>query len=528
VRLGRAVSKRFLWWGLPLVLAAVAAACSGGGGEGEETAALDPEAAPRLLRGERLVSALRGGGYVISFRHAATEPVPDDADPVVLSDCDTQRNLSAEGRRQARAIGQAIERLQIPIGRVLSSRFCRALETARLAFGKVIREPRLENLETAETEAERDARIEGLRRLLSTAPDGATNSVLVTHGFNLTPATGVTVEEGGAAVFRPQGERGFALVATLALSEWEELAERVAREAPPVLREYALAPGSGPHDVAPAPDGSVWYTAQAAGELGRLDPATGETERVPLGEGSAPHGVIVGPDGAAWVTDSGLNAIVRVDARTRAVRRFPLPGGVYANLNTATFDRRGILWFTGQSGYYGRVDPATGRVEVFEAPGGAGPYGITTTPGGDVYYASLAGSHIARIDAKTGRVTVIEPPTADQGARRIWSDSGGRLWVSEWNVGRLGMYDPAADSWREWTLPGAAPQPYAVYVDDQDKVWLSDFGANALVRFDPETERFTRFPLPSESANVRQILGRPGEIWGAESAADALVVVRRP
>jgi virginiamycin B lyase len=67
---------------------------------------------------------------------------------------------------------------------------------------------------------------------------------------------------------------------------------------------------------------------------------------------------------------------------------------------------------------------------------------------------------------------------------------------------------------------------YAVYVDERDKVWLSDFGANALVRFDPATQRFTRVDLPSPEAAVRQILGRRGEIWGAESGADKLVVVR--
>jgi virginiamycin B lyase len=66
---------------------------------------------------------------------------------------------------------------------------------------------------------------------------------------------------------------------------------------------------------------------------------------------------------------------------------------------------------------------------------------------------------------------------------------------------------------------------YAVYVDDRDKVWLSDFGANALWRFDPATERFTRVALPSAGAAVRQILGRPGEVWGAESGTDKLVVV---
>lgn len=293
------------------------------------------------------------------------------------------------------------------------------------------------------------------------------------------------------------------------------------------IQEYPVPAGTHPHDVAPAPDGSVWYTAQISGALGRLDPATGETRHIPLGSGSSPHGVIVGPDGAPWITDSGLNAIVRVDPQTEEVQVFSLPAGSgYANLNTAAFDPNGILWFTGQNGIYGRLDPSNGEMNVFDAPRGRGPYGITVTPDGTVYYASLAGSHVGRIDPQTGEATVLEPPTSNQGARRVWSDSQGRVWVSEWNSGQVAVYDPADDSWREWKLPGSNPQAYAVYVDDQDKVWLSDFGANALVRFDPTSETFTVFELPSSDAAVRQILGRPGEIWGAESGVDKLVVIR--
>jgi virginiamycin B lyase len=293
------------------------------------------------------------------------------------------------------------------------------------------------------------------------------------------------------------------------------------------IQEYAVPPGTHPHDVAPAADGNIWYTAQISGALGKLDPETGETRHIPLGSGSSPHGVIVGPDGAPWITDSGLNAIVRVDPETEEVQKFTLPAeSGYANLNTAAFDPQGILWFTGQNGIYGRLDPSTGDMQVFEAPRGRGPYGITVTPDGTVYYASLAGSHVGRIDPQTGEATVLEPPTSSQGARRVWSDSQGRIWVSEWNAGQVAVYDPAADSWQEWKLPGSGPQAYAVYVDDQDRVWLSDFGANSLVRFDPETESFTTFELPSPQAAVRQILGRPGEIWGAESAVDKIVVIR--
>jgi virginiamycin B lyase len=293
------------------------------------------------------------------------------------------------------------------------------------------------------------------------------------------------------------------------------------------VETFPVPAGSRPHDVAPAADGGVWFTAQGAGYLGHLDPVSGRVIRVPLGPGASPHGVIVGSDGAAWITDGGLNAIVRVDARTRAVRRFPLPPNrAGANLNTAAFDDSGVLWFTGQSGVYGRLDPVSGGMTVYDAPGGRGPYGITVTPSGQVFYASLAGSHIARVDTRTGAATVLQPPTADQGARRVWSDSAGRVWVSEWNAGRLAVFDAAANQWREWKLPGPSPQAYAVFVDDRDHVWVSDFGANTLVRFDPTTQRFTSVALPDGEANVRQIHGRPGEVWGAASAQDRLVLIR--
>jgi virginiamycin B lyase len=292
------------------------------------------------------------------------------------------------------------------------------------------------------------------------------------------------------------------------------------------VREFDVPAGSHPHDVAPADGGGVWYTAQGSGELGLLDPATGEVTEIALGAGSAPHGVIVGPDGAPWITDGGLNAIVRVDPATREVRVFPLPADrPGANLNTAAFDATGTLWFTGQSGVYGRLDPDTGEMDVFDAPRGRGPYGITVTPGGEIFYASLAGSHIASVDIETGTAAPIDSPTSGQGARRVWSDSQGKIWVSEWNAGQVGVYDPSNGSWREWRLPGSAPQTYAVYVDERDDVWLTDFGANAIVRFDPRTETFESFALGATPANVRQLLGREGEVWGAESARDKLVAI---
>ena len=290
---------------------------------------------------------------------------------------------------------------------------------------------------------------------------------------------------------------------------------------------YEVVRGAQPHDVAPAPDGTVWYTAQGQGALGILDPKTSKVHQINLGANSAPHGVIVGPDRAAWITDGGQNAIARFDPATKAVKLFALPKDFpNANLNTATFDHKGILWFTGQNGVYGRVDPATGKVEAWKAPKGVGPYGITTTPNGEVWYASLAGDHIAKIDTVSGDALMVQPPKPGVGPRRIWSDSKGLLWVSFWNSGEVGRYDPLAKVWKVWGLPRSKGGCYAVYVDDKDKVWLTDFTANAILRFDPATEKFESFPSDRRNASVRQLLGRPGELWGAESGADRLVVVR--
>ena len=297
----------------------------------------------------------------------------------------------------------------------------------------------------------------------------------------------------------------------------------------PAMRSWPLGTPqrTGIHDLAPAPDGGVWFTAQASGHLGWFDPKSGRTELIPLGGGSSPHGVIPGPDKAAWITDGGLGAIVRVGWPDRTVRAFPLPAGSpYANLNTCTFDADGDLWFTGQSGVVGRVATKTGTVTVKDAPKGRGPYGICTTPGGDVWWCSLAGSFIARIDRGTGDSIVVEPPTRDQGARRVWSDSRGRIWVSEWLSGNLSVHDPAAGSWRKWRVPGDNPRPYAVWVDGGDKVWVSDFGGNAMFRFDPASERFERFGFARANANVRQIHGRPGEVWLPESGTEHISMIR--
>ena len=318
-------------------------------------------------------------------------------------------------------------------------------------------------------------------------------------------------------------KRGLSLILLLAAAP--ALAPAVAQV---TVQEYKVPGGHRVHDVwaDAAPDGPVWISAQGSGNLGILDPNSGKIEFVPLGRGSSPHGVIAGADGAPWLTDGGQNAIVRVEPKTRAVKVYPLPeGSAYANLNTAIFDGKGMHWFTGQSGVYGRLDPASGKIEMFDAPKGRGPYGIHATPDGTVYYASLAGSFVGRINTD-GTTTILQPPTRSQGARRVWSDSKANLWVAEWNSGNLSRYSTRSGEWKTWKAPGNDPHVYAVYVDETDKVWASEWTAQVMLRFDPATEKFDSYKSSSRGPNVRQIHGRKGEVWTPESGADKIVVYR--
>ncbi len=146
---------------------------------------------------------LRAGGQVIVMRHAATDRSLGDPPGFRLDDCSTQRNLSDEGRAQARRVGAAFATRGIPIGRVLSSQWCRCLETARLAFGGAEPWPALNSFfHDRSLEAERTREV---RALVSERPATA-NLVLVTHQLNIDALAGVHPREGELVVLTPLGQ----------------------------------------------------------------------------------------------------------------------------------------------------------------------------------------------------------------------------------------------------------------------------------------------------------------------------------
>jgi phosphohistidine phosphatase SixA len=172
----------------------------------------------RPRTGAGLVDAVRDGGHVLYLRHTRTpQDAVDQPDP--LGDCSRQRLLDDAGRADARALGAAVRALEIPVGRVLASPFCRTVETAELAFGRAVVEDGL----LSPTTGTRGRTTRALRELLSTVPDDGENTVLVGHLTNLQLLSTASPEEGGTVVFRPDGE-GFVLVGSVPPQGWQELA----------------------------------------------------------------------------------------------------------------------------------------------------------------------------------------------------------------------------------------------------------------------------------------------------------------
>lgn len=178
-----------------------------------------------------LVEALRQGGYNIYFRHAATDWSTDDR---VVNDgdwlsCDARRmrQLSEQGRLQARRIGAAMRRLQIPVGRVFSSEYCRARQTAQhMNLGRPETTREIMNMRAASFVGGDEKAIENARRLLSIPPAEGTNAVFVAHGNLMRATSGAYTGEAGAVVFAPQGESRITIVAVIDWEHWEMLADQ--------------------------------------------------------------------------------------------------------------------------------------------------------------------------------------------------------------------------------------------------------------------------------------------------------------
>lgn len=167
------------------------------------------------------IDKLRSGGYVIFFRHAATDHTRKDSNPDDLSDCDSQRNLTLVGRQQSVTIGEYMRQLEIPVGKVYTSEYCRCVDTARIAFNKAEPVSDLSSIEKV-SDMERKRRGQVLRKMLNTPPVWG-NTVLVSHYWLFDDATGIKLAEGEAAIMQVNDNGWPTLVRRVKAYDWMKL-----------------------------------------------------------------------------------------------------------------------------------------------------------------------------------------------------------------------------------------------------------------------------------------------------------------
>ena len=171
-----------------------------------------------------LLQTLRGGGYVIVFRHGGTHADQADTDPLNHDNVAKQRHLNDRGRADARAVGEAFRNAGVPIGKAYSSRFQRAVETARLIAGKDP-QPSLDMTEggLVVSPNENNRRAQAFRALVAAPPDPGTNTLIVSHKPNIIDAFGkdwFEIKEGEASIFKPEGGGKSTLVARIQIGQW--------------------------------------------------------------------------------------------------------------------------------------------------------------------------------------------------------------------------------------------------------------------------------------------------------------------
>lgn len=320
-----------------------------------------------------------------------------------------------------------------------------------------------------------------------------------------------------------------------------------------LITEYALDPGSLPHDtvVDPRPGpthGDIWYNDFQRDLIGRLDPRTGARQQwqLPPLKPGFPAGQLslkYGNDGDFWIPRFRKAGITRFDPRTEKFTTWAIPPA-YNNARADTSHVSpcgpdGLIWFPDtENRVMYRLQPKTGKIEVFPLFPGYHPahtvdvYGHATTPNGhrsygtacdaqgNVYFADIAGGNIGRIDAQTGQSTLYKTPTLQSGPRRMSMDAAGHLWFGENYSSKLGMFDIHTHQFKEWTPPIPWSGPYPAMRDGLGDVWTGGMSTDFVYRLDPKTGQFTDYLLPTLNGEIRWLAvdstTTPATIWVPE------------
>jgi len=267
-------------------------------------------------------------------------------------------------------------------------------------------------------------------------------------------------------------------------------------------------PASRPHDPLAARDGSLWYTGQMTGVLGRLDPKTGKIKEYPLKtQHSGPHGLVEDKSGNIWYTGNAAGLVGKLNPKTGEVTEYKMPDPEAKDPHTPILDKQGVLWFSVQGGNkIGRLDPKEGKVKLIDMPTPKSrPYGMAVDSKNHVWSVLFGVNKVAVIDPKTLKVKEYDLPNKDSRPRRIAITPDDMVWYTDYSRGYLGRLNPKTGEVKEWPSPsGPKSAPYGIS-EIKGVLWYSESESspNTIVRFDPKSEKFQSWAIPGGGNIVR-------------------------
>ncbi len=310
------------------------------------------------------------------------------------------------------------------------------------------------------------------------------------------------------------------------------------RDAHVTITEYPVPIASElPHDLVLGPDHRVWITAFWNNAMWAMDPATGAFETYNVND--TPETVAqvraleFNREGKLWVVNGGTSSVVKLDPVTREFQTIKVD--MYPH--DIVLDSTGDVWvndYFAKKEQIAHVAAKTGKVTHYplpsaNLPASAGvplPYGLQIDAQDRLWSTQLAANTLARFDIKTRESKLYTLPNDNSGPRRTAVGLDGKIWIPEFNTGRLTSFDPTTEQFDSFDTGSSAAGVYDVAVDPRTgDVWLGASLASELIHFDIKTQVFTHYPLPTEPAYMRHLAIDPenGDVWTAYSSLPTVV-----
>jgi virginiamycin B lyase len=288
--------------------------------------------------------------------------------------------------------------------------------------------------------------------------------------------------------------------------------------------EYDMpGPNRMPFSAAPDKDGKLWIPDMGSvNTIGRLDPQTGAIQEftAPNSFPAGIHSAVPAPDGSVWFSEQAANKVGRWDPKTKLITEYQdtyKPGmqGLEdgGSKHTVRVDANGRVWGTAVFNNLTVYDPRNNEFSHFSDT--YSPYGVELDQAGNVWFAEFyPQGKIGMVDAKTSKVTKWDPPTKGGWPRRIEIDSDGIVWFAEYKAGKIGRFDPKTQAFKEYDLPGPSATPYALGIDRNHYIWYSSDEMDVIGRLNPKTSKVTEFPYAhSENMMKEFFLDAQGRMW---------------